>query len=69
MLFTQLTKLYVIISMVTRAFRVREEQRFSVIEGLHMDASKKKIEHNCDASNGRQEGENTQKRSSEVFIE
>lgn len=37
MLFTQLSELYVIISMVTRASRVREEQRFSVIEGLHMD--------------------------------
>jgi hypothetical protein len=37
MLFIQLTELYVIISMVTRASRVREEQRFSVIGGLHME--------------------------------
>lgn len=44
MLFTQLNEVYVIISMVTshmEAFRVGGDQRFGLIEGLHMEISKK----------------------------
>lgn len=44
MLFTQLNEVYVIISMVTspmEAFRVWENQRFGLIEGLHTEISKK----------------------------
>lgn len=43
MLLTQLNEVYVIISMVTspmEAFRVGGDQRFGLIEGLHMEISK-----------------------------
>lgn len=43
MLFTQLNEVYVIISMVTshiKTFRVGEDQRFGLIEDLHMEIKK-----------------------------
>lgn len=43
MLFTQLNEVYVNISMVTRhmeAFRAWGDQRFGLIEGLHMEILK-----------------------------
>lgn len=57
MLFTQLNEVYVIISMVTshmEAFRVGGDQRFGLIEGLHMEISKK-IGQNCNVCNGKYE--------------